>query len=293
MQLQQQTFAPAPGLVRINTTIDYSNRIGAELYWSGSSSLLIKFNGEEENLLVFTDALMDCTREMGWGNSQASILSIAALRNSIPVHMNLIEEFRRYRLQGLRDQVLTYYNLPTRQAQNGHMMYYCIINTIIEESNRKVIEELKNYVFNGINSGPLLLKFLTSVITIDTRATITNIRMDLTNLDTYISTFKFDINKFNSYLKEKRKQLRKRGEILLDISVNLFKAYKVVPDQIFHNWLIRKKENYEEGIEFTPDSLVLDALNQYQSFKNKRKMEDHVFRRQNDCSVNFTNTRNE
>ena len=64
LQVQQdpprlQPFALAPGLVEINTPIDYSTRVGAELYWSGSSSLPIKFNGEEENLSIFTDALMD------------------------------------------------------------------------------------------------------------------------------------------------------------------------------------------------------------------------------------------
>ena len=52
-------------------------------------------------------------------------------------------------------------------------------------------------MIDGINSGPLLFKLLTSVVTIDTRVTITNIRMDLTNLDSYISTVQFDIDKFN------------------------------------------------------------------------------------------------
>ena len=119
-------------------------------------------------------------------------------------------------------------------------MYYCIINTITEEANKKVINESENCVINGMNSGLLLFKFLTSVITMGTRATIANIRMDLTNLDMYISVVKFDINKFNRHVKEKRKQLRNRGETLQDILVNLFQAYKIVPDQIFNNWHIRK-----------------------------------------------------
>ena len=99
--LQELTFALAPGLIGINTQLDYSTQIGAALYWSGSSSLPIKFNGEEENLSVFTDALRDQAREMGWGNPQASILSIPVLRNSTQVHVNLIEEFGRYSLQEL------------------------------------------------------------------------------------------------------------------------------------------------------------------------------------------------
>ena len=150
-------------------------------------------------------------------------------------------------------------------------MYYCILNTITEEANSKIINETERYVVDGINSGPLLFKFLMSVITIDMRATITNLRMGLTNLDSYIAVIKYDIDKFNLYVKEKRKKLRKRGESSQDILINLFKACEIVSDQTLNNWLIRKKENYEEGAEVTPDTLMLDALNRYQSLKDEGK----------------------
>ena len=52
-------FALAPERDEINTPINYSTHIGAELYRSGSSLLLIHFYGEEETLSVFTDGLMD------------------------------------------------------------------------------------------------------------------------------------------------------------------------------------------------------------------------------------------
>ena len=83
------------------------------------------------------------------------------------------------------------------------MVLYCIIKIITEETNSKVIKELENYVINGINSGPLLFKFLTLVITINTRATITNRRMDLNNFNTYILIVKFDINKLKPICQRK------------------------------------------------------------------------------------------
>ena len=109
------------------------------------------------------------------------------------------------------------------------------------------------------------------MITIDTTATITNLRMDLTNLDSYISVVHFDIDKLNLYVKEKRKQLRNRGEQSQDILVNIFKAYKIIPDQLFNNWLMRKKDNYEEGSDLNADTLMLDALNRFQALKIKGK----------------------
>ena len=72
--------------------------------------------------------------------------------------MNQIEEFRGFSLQELRAHVLTCYNLPTRQDQNGNMMYYSIINTINtinKEANNKVIKKSDNYVIDKINLGPL------------------------------------------------------------------------------------------------------------------------------------------
>ena len=48
--------------------------------------------------------------------------------------------------------------------------------------------------------------------------------------------------------------------------MNQFKAYERVPDKVFHNWLIKKK-NYENCTDIIPDSLMLDALNRYQSLK--------------------------
>ena len=110
------------------------------------------------------------------------------------------------------------------------MMYYFILKTITKESNSKIINETERYAIDGINLRTLLFKFLMSVITIDTRATITNLRMDLTNLDLYI--VKYDIDKINLYVKKKKKQFQNRGESSQDILVNLF---NIVPDQTFNH----------------------------------------------------------
>ena len=269
--VQAAVFALAPGLVAINFPIDYSTRIGASLYSAGTQSLPIKFDGEVENVSTFVDGLLARAREMGWTHPQASICTVPVTRNGQRMAYNLIEEYGRYTLEELRTHVLTYYNQATRTAQYANMMYYCILNSITEEANNRIINEQDKYVINGISSGPLVFKFLMTVVTIDTRATVTNLRMDLSNLDTYISVVQFDIDKFNLYVKEKCKQLRNRGETSQDVLVNLFKAYEMIPDAIFHNWLIRKKENYEEGADMNPDSLMLDALNRYQSLKREGK----------------------
>ena len=66
---------------------------------------------------------------------------------------------------------------------------------------------------------------------------MTNLQMDLTNLDAYIAVVENDIEKcnLNVKVKVKRKQLRNIGESSIDILVNLFQAFESVPDKIFNN----------------------------------------------------------
>ena len=69
----------------------------------------MKFDVKEENLSVFTDALMDRSQEIGWDNHQVSIPSLPIIWDRHQVHLNLIEEFRRFTPQELRTHILTYY----------------------------------------------------------------------------------------------------------------------------------------------------------------------------------------
>ena len=57
--------ALAPGLVAIDTPINYGTRVGASLYAAGTLSLPIKFDGEIENVSTFVDGLLARAREMG------------------------------------------------------------------------------------------------------------------------------------------------------------------------------------------------------------------------------------
>lgn len=104
-QQPQAQFSLAPGLVDIGLPIKYGTRVGASLYHVGTMPLPIKFDGEADNVSVFTDALMARSREMGWTNAQATIISVPVTRDGQVVNFNLIEEFGRYKLEELRTLV--------------------------------------------------------------------------------------------------------------------------------------------------------------------------------------------
>jgi len=134
-------FALAPGLVSIDTPIIYGTRVGASLYSVGTLSLPIKFDGEIENVPTFVDGLLARARDMRWTHAQSSKCAVSVIRNGYPLVLNLIEGYGRFTIVEYRVHVMTYYNQATRTAQYSKMMYYCILNTITESANNRVINE--------------------------------------------------------------------------------------------------------------------------------------------------------
>lgn len=265
-------FALTPGVSNIANPLDYSTKSGVMNYQRGTEALSIKFDGEVASLTTFIEKLSDRAIEMGWGHPHANILDISTTVAGIVTDYNLLEQFGQVKLQDVIDHATdTWIGRQTRAAQNAVMMYYCIMASITEEANVKVLTETDKFIINGIPDGPCLFKYLVDVVNIDTRATVTHIRTNLSNLDSQISALNFDIEKFNLYVKEQRKQLQSRGERSDDILVNLFKAYNNVPDKVFVDYILRKKESYEEGSDVTVDSLMADSLNRFQALKSEGK----------------------
>ena len=79
----------------------------------------------------------------------------------------------------------------------------------------------------------LLFKLMMQKAVINTRATDTYLRNNLTNLDTYIYTLNLDIENFNQYVKLNVDGLKSRVERKDDLMINLFKAYQVTSNREF------------------------------------------------------------
>ena len=79
--------------------------------------------------------------------------------------------------------------------------------------------------------GELLLKLMMHRSVIDTRATSTYLRENLTNLDTHMSTVNLYIENFNQYVKLNVDGLKARGERTDDLMINLLRAYHVALDR--------------------------------------------------------------
>ncbi len=68
----------------------------------------------------------------------------------------------------------------------------------------------ESYNIDGTNNGPCLLKVIIQQSTIDTNATVRNIKMELANPDTYLPTVGEDIEKLNRHVRSLVKKLSAR-----------------------------------------------------------------------------------
>ena len=95
---------------------------------------------------------------------------------------------------------------------------------------------------------------------VDTNATSSHIRTQLCTPEISIGQMGHDITKFNARVKLLMESLSARGETTNDLVINLFKAYKVVPDKAFVTYIIGKEEKYEKMRNSAPRKLISRIL---------------------------------
>ena len=264
---QNVQFALTPALVNPDQPIDYSTANGAKLFKSSTAALTIKFDLEPKSINTFNEVLKDRCTNAAWDNAGNSIIDI-------PIGgrvQNIIDHYGEITMEQVREECLQYVHLQSRKSQHSYQMYECIMNSLTESARIKITPDSDLYTIRGIRCGPLLYRYLMSKAAIDTRATLSHIRENLSNLDTYMSTISSNITAFNEYVKEQRLNLAARGGVTHDLMINLWKAYAVVSDQEFVQYIKRKRDMYDEGAEISPDSLMRDAENKYKTLLQEER----------------------
>ena len=130
------------------------------------------------------------------------------------------------------------------------------------------IQVWKNqYMINGHDAGLCLLKVIIRESYLDSNATVSTIRMNLTTLDDYIRKNGSDLVAFNAYVQSQVDGLAARNETTQDLIVNLFKGYKAVTYQPFLDYLQVIENGHEDGSAvITAYTLMIRCGNFY---KNK------------------------
>jgi hypothetical protein len=151
-------------------------------------------------------------------------------------------------------------------------MLSCIKESLSDAGKLKILSESDKWKVNGKESGVLLFKIIMQKAVIDTRATSSFFRENLTSLDAYITTIDSNIELFNQYVNINRTGLQARGETTDDLIINLFKAYLSIADQNFVEYMKKKKDDYDEGTTvLDPETLMTHALNKYHILVQEKK----------------------
>jgi hypothetical protein len=265
--LAPSIFALSPARATLGV-LDYSLAAHVKLYHKATAALPIIFDGDAANLQVFLRSLGRRANTMGW---RANIFAIPTASGTL----DLLDSFGTVSLDDVRAHALTYVGMeegpPARMAQNAEQLAACLADSLTKETLRKVETRRREYTLGGTEVGPMFLKVVIASCYIDTMATSTSIRLSLSRLDEYIGTVDADIEKFNQYVRVQLDGLAARGESTSDTLVNLFKAYEVVPDKTFRDYVSQKRSLYEEGQVIEPEALMTMAENKYKALVESRR----------------------
>ena len=251
----------SPALVDTAQPLDYSSAAGAKIYKSSTAPLPVTFDLEPESIYTFNDVLRDRCVSAAWSTAQADILSIPVENRAV----NLIDSYGELSIQQVRSHCQTYVGQQSRRSQHSYQMYECLVNSLTEAARIKIAPDSDQYTINGVRCGPLLYRYMMAKASIDTRATLSFIRENISNLDTYITTVSSNITTFNEYVKRQRLSLSARGGVTHDLLTNLWKAYQCASDRDFVDFIKRKKDAYDEGEDITADTLMIAAENKYRT----------------------------
>jgi hypothetical protein len=261
-------FAITPGQANPGQTIDYSTSSGIKVWAEATESLPFKFSAEGKEVNAFCEQLMKRAENQGWDLAGGNILNIPDSTNT---NRNLIKKYGQLTTDNILTHAQGYIFAENRASQNNMQMYNCITNSLSKAGHLKILAEQDKYYVEDPNnannkrpSGPLLFKLLMQKAVIDTRATASLLRKNLSSLDTHMSVVKSNIEEFNKYVKINYEGLKARGERCDDLMINLFKGYDCASDREFVRYIKQKKDDYNDGADMEPEQLMTLALNKYE-----------------------------
>lgn len=269
------TFALTPSAAMIDV-INYETREGQKLCSLATRNFMgdNMFDVTPAELPTFLNNCHDHCLEMAFlSPNDTGIMHIPDDDANPTTYSNLVTHHGEVPLERITEYEATYIGNESRAAQDTHNLYKSLMNSLSQEGKSKVSIWKEQHIINGCQSGVALFKVIVRESHLDTNATVTTIRTQLSSLDVYVHTIGCDITKLNQYVKELVTGLTARGETTNDLLVNLFKGYLAVKDKEFVRYIDRKKDAYDEGKDMTPDDLMNTAANKCKLMKQAGKWE--------------------
>ena len=261
------TFALFPGMENTNThtLLDFKQSANQKLYKEGCAGLDFEYEGKGDQLMILKEHVLNKVTKFNWWH----ITDIPVTNTAGAPTKDLIMQHGQLSYERLRQWAMAeIVGQQTRAAQDNHMLYSCLTKSISQDVMKRLVPDREKYMINREPIAALYFKLLVSKAEVETRATTTNIRKKLNNLQTYISTIDYDITAFHEHVNQQLTALSAYGQGTNDydqsLIVQLFEAYDTVPDKEWNDLLGRKKSDYLlSNVDLKPKDLMSYGQNIY------------------------------
>ena len=239
-------FALAPALAGANAFIDYSTRAGQAVYADATAVLPYIFEGSDSSLPAFLQAIRDRSDRAGWDD--IFTITIGQDANNNDINRHLLTQYGEVNLSHVRDNALAdYAGQQVRNAQISHQIYQCLRKSISKDVSERLVTETESFYINGSPDGPSFIMTLIDIYFVKTNATPSNLRIKLSEAHVLIAEHEYNIDCFNTEVNGYVQKLAANGEKTQDLFAHLTKAYKLVPDKAFHQYIRSKIDTHNDG----------------------------------------------
>ena len=258
----------------ITGVVNFGTSEGRKLYERATRALDDEtYDGTANKLYAFLDNLGRRAQEFGWSDPDNGILMIPEDHRDLDSPLtNLLTNYGETTMAQIRAFEQSYIRGRNRAAQDSVMMHYCIMNSVTTNAKDTLNVCSNEYMVGNIPSGNLLLKVVIREFSIDTNATVSTVRLKLSNLDNEMLRLGCDIHKFNIMVKQQISLLSSRGQVTTDLLENLFKGYLSVKDNKFTEYIQSLQEDHEMGSKtVNANHLMMLAKIKYDIIREKGK----------------------
>jgi hypothetical protein len=265
-------FSLAPALAN-GGVIDCSTSEGTKIC-GAATSLLVEdplFDCDSEGVSHFLGKVGIRAQTNGWNGS------IFAVADPLGDTHDFLTNHGVMRLSHVREHALTCVGTKSRAAQDSMQLGIAIVKSVLVAGFNKITVRAEDCTVLDLISGVALVKIGIGISHIDTQATTSFIRGELSSLDLCLPKIRFDIGVLNNHIQTLMKSLHAHGETTCDLLLFLFKALEAVPDPEFKVWVTAKKSEHEEGRRMvdgellTAESLMVLAENKHKGLVRLKK----------------------
>ncbi|CAB9523406.1 unknown protein [Seminavis robusta] len=262
-----------------NTAWDFTSSTGLKIFVASTAPFSKPYDGEEADLRDFLRKILHRAETYGW-------TQIFFIADGAGVIRNLTKEHGCLELTNVQAAAVTNLRGTGRPHQASECLRQLIIGSVTASIADKLYHRRANYTINAAaaavdgnpppapimkEDGTCMLYELTTLVSVETRATVAIITKKLSNLDMIMEEKKSNVEAFNAAVNDLVAALHARAATVPPMVTALFDGYSMCQDSIFVKYIARKQEEYEDGtINMTPERLMSLVLEKYKILVSKK-----------------------